>query len=172
MSRLEGDNLPQRQRRRAATAQVNICVCSLQNYFSLMKKAPLQGWTRWKENSCVMCRGVARLSLYIENMGVGVLMCFGRHWCILGLTSAVHTFEIPLNFSLVMLRQTTSGNQASCSTRLLRKQLRCTLPSVFLLAFYFISFLVVLSFKVSLHQSVMLHLQLSELVHLCSTQTG
>ncbi len=35
-----------------------------------------------------------------------------------------------------------SGNQASCSMRLLRKQLHCTFPSLFLLwlAFYFVCY--------------------------------
>ncbi len=40
-------------------------------------------------------------------------------------------------FILLQLRQTTSGNQASCSMRLLRNQLRCTLLSLFLLQLTF-----------------------------------
>ncbi len=49
-------------------------------------------------------------------------------------------------------------SQASCRMRLLRRQLRCTLPSLFLLQPLFISFIVALSFKTSLHQKFRMRL--------------
>ncbi len=71
-----------------------------------------------------------------------------------------------------------SGNQTNCSMRLLWKQLHCTLPSLFLLQFTFISFVVSLSwdlFTPKIHNDMKWlqgKLQWSKLLRLNSTWAG
>ncbi len=54
MSRLEADDLPQKQRRRAAAARPGT------KLLFPMKKAHFQGRPRWRQNSGVKGRGTAR----------------------------------------------------------------------------------------------------------------